>query len=195
MRAVRLHRLNSEPALVEIPTPTPGPGEVLLKVDAAGLCHSDLHLMELPAGAALHAAVHARARDGRHGRGARRGGARRAARATASSCTARWGCGRCWACRSGHGEPLRGNRRRARRARRRSRLGRWPGRPHARAVRPLPGRDRRARRGARRASERRGADALSRDQARRPITCGPARPPLSSGSAVSATWRSSCCGR
>ena len=32
---------------MEIPTPAPGPGEVLLKVDAAGLCHSDLHLMEL----------------------------------------------------------------------------------------------------------------------------------------------------
>ena len=29
---------------------TPGPGEVLLKVAAAGLCHSDLHLMEWPDG-------------------------------------------------------------------------------------------------------------------------------------------------
>ena len=48
MRAVRLQQWNSEPDLVEIPTPAPGPGEVLLRVDAAGLCHSDLHMMEWP---------------------------------------------------------------------------------------------------------------------------------------------------
>jgi propanol-preferring alcohol dehydrogenase len=50
MQAVRLVRWNDEPELVEIATPTPGPGEVLLRVDAAGLCHSDLHMMEWPAG-------------------------------------------------------------------------------------------------------------------------------------------------
>ena len=49
MRAVQLQHLSSEPVLVEVQTPTPGPGEVLLRVDAAGLCHSDLHLMDLPA--------------------------------------------------------------------------------------------------------------------------------------------------
>ncbi|MCI0351014.1 MAG: alcohol dehydrogenase catalytic domain-containing protein, partial [Acidobacteriales bacterium] len=31
--------------------PEPGPGEVLVKVGAAGVCHSDLHLIEAPAGA------------------------------------------------------------------------------------------------------------------------------------------------
>lgn len=31
--------------------PEPGPGEVLVKVGGAGSCHSDLHLLELPAGA------------------------------------------------------------------------------------------------------------------------------------------------
>lgn len=29
----------------EIPVPSPGPDEVLLKVVAAGLCHSDLHVL------------------------------------------------------------------------------------------------------------------------------------------------------
>jgi alcohol dehydrogenase, propanol-preferring len=33
----------------EVPEPEPGPGEVLVKVGAAGACHSDLHLMEAPA--------------------------------------------------------------------------------------------------------------------------------------------------
>ena len=50
MYAIRLTRWNQEPELVELPTPTPGPGEVLLHVDAAGLCHSDLHMMEWPEG-------------------------------------------------------------------------------------------------------------------------------------------------
>src|SRR5688572_27860726 len=35
--------------LREVPEPEPGPGEVLVKVGAAGACHSDLHLMEAPA--------------------------------------------------------------------------------------------------------------------------------------------------
>jgi len=50
MRALRLVRWQAEPELVTIPVPEPGPGEVLLKVTAAGLCHSDLNLMRWPAG-------------------------------------------------------------------------------------------------------------------------------------------------
>jgi propanol-preferring alcohol dehydrogenase len=37
---------NKWPELCEIPEPTPGPGQVLLKVEAAGLCHSDIAVME-----------------------------------------------------------------------------------------------------------------------------------------------------
>jgi alcohol dehydrogenase, propanol-preferring len=36
-------------ALTDVPVPDPGPGEVLVKVGGAGLCHSDLHLMHLAA--------------------------------------------------------------------------------------------------------------------------------------------------
>ncbi|BBY31148.1 NAD(P)-dependent alcohol dehydrogenase [Mycolicibacterium sediminis] len=36
--------------LREVPIPEPGPGEVLIKVGGAGACHSDLHLLEAPAG-------------------------------------------------------------------------------------------------------------------------------------------------
>lgn len=32
-------------AMVETQRPAPGPGEVLLRVRAAGLCHSDLHII------------------------------------------------------------------------------------------------------------------------------------------------------
>ena len=33
-------------ALDEVPAPTPGPGEVVVRVEAAGLCHSDIHVIE-----------------------------------------------------------------------------------------------------------------------------------------------------
>jgi alcohol dehydrogenase, propanol-preferring len=45
MRALRLTNWKTEPELVEIPKPTPGPGQVVLKIGGAGACHSDLHLM------------------------------------------------------------------------------------------------------------------------------------------------------
>lgn len=37
--------------LTDVAQPGPGPGEVLVRVGAAGVCHSDLHLIEAPAGA------------------------------------------------------------------------------------------------------------------------------------------------
>lgn len=52
MRALRLTAWRSEPELVEVAEPTPGPGQVVVRVGAAGACHSDLHLMrEFEAGA------------------------------------------------------------------------------------------------------------------------------------------------
>jgi propanol-preferring alcohol dehydrogenase len=51
MRAIRLTAWEQPARLVEVPTPEPGPGELLLRVAGAGLCHSDLHLMHWRAGA------------------------------------------------------------------------------------------------------------------------------------------------
>ncbi|MGV0849757.1 NAD(P)-dependent alcohol dehydrogenase [Mycolicibacterium phlei] len=45
MKALRLVGWKSEPELVEVPKPTPGPGQVVVKVGGAGACHSDLHLL------------------------------------------------------------------------------------------------------------------------------------------------------
>jgi propanol-preferring alcohol dehydrogenase len=50
MRAVQLVGWGRPAELRTVPRLEPGPGEVLLEVRAAGLCHSDLHLMEWPAG-------------------------------------------------------------------------------------------------------------------------------------------------
>ncbi|MFC8923223.1 NAD(P)-dependent alcohol dehydrogenase [Cellulosimicrobium sp. NPDC057127] len=48
MKAVQYREIGARPEVVEIDTPEPKPGEVLLKVTAAGLCHSDVFIMELP---------------------------------------------------------------------------------------------------------------------------------------------------
>ena len=45
MRALRLLEWNSEPVLMEVPKPEPGPGQVVIQMGGAGVCHSDLHLM------------------------------------------------------------------------------------------------------------------------------------------------------
>ena len=46
MLAGRLNVRTREFAVKEVPRPTPGPGEVLIKVAAAGICLSDVHLIE-----------------------------------------------------------------------------------------------------------------------------------------------------
>ena len=45
MKALRLMTWKSEAELVEVLKPTPGPGQVVIKIGGAGACHSDLHLM------------------------------------------------------------------------------------------------------------------------------------------------------
>ncbi|WIB13214.1 NAD(P)-dependent alcohol dehydrogenase [Curtobacterium sp. MCPF17_052] len=48
MKALRYVEVGKPPVVVDIPIPTPGPGQVLLKVTAAGVCHSDDYVMSLP---------------------------------------------------------------------------------------------------------------------------------------------------
>jgi propanol-preferring alcohol dehydrogenase len=50
MRALQLVAWQREPVPREVERPEPGPGEVLVAVDAAGLCHSDIHVMDWPEG-------------------------------------------------------------------------------------------------------------------------------------------------
>jgi propanol-preferring alcohol dehydrogenase len=50
MRAARLHEFGEPFRIDDVPEPTPGPGEVLVRIGGAGVCHSDLHIAqgELP---------------------------------------------------------------------------------------------------------------------------------------------------
>ncbi len=43
MRAAVVHAFGKPLTIEEAPIPTPGPGEVLIKVMANGVCHTDLH--------------------------------------------------------------------------------------------------------------------------------------------------------
>lgn len=46
MKAALLNEIGKPLELTEVPTPQPAPGEVLIHVDACGVCHSDLHLAD-----------------------------------------------------------------------------------------------------------------------------------------------------
>ncbi|MEW1906311.1 MULTISPECIES: NAD(P)-dependent alcohol dehydrogenase [unclassified Streptomyces] len=45
MKALQYRAVGSPPEVVTVPDPEPGPGQVLLKVTAAGVCHSDIAVM------------------------------------------------------------------------------------------------------------------------------------------------------
>jgi len=46
MKAAVLHELKKPLVVEEVERPVPGEGEVLIKVEACGVCHSDLHIIE-----------------------------------------------------------------------------------------------------------------------------------------------------
>jgi len=45
MQAAQFVGFGQEPKVVEVPDPTPGVGEVVIRVGGAGACHSDLHVL------------------------------------------------------------------------------------------------------------------------------------------------------
>ncbi len=46
MKAAIFHASHQPLAIEEVPTPQPGPGQVLVRVAACGLCHTDLHYLD-----------------------------------------------------------------------------------------------------------------------------------------------------
>lgn len=46
MKAVRYIETGRPPEIVDIPKPAPGPGQVLIRVAGAGVCHSDIHVLD-----------------------------------------------------------------------------------------------------------------------------------------------------
>ena len=46
MRAARIHQYGAGLVVEDVPTPQPGPGQVLVRVEGAGFCHSDIHVID-----------------------------------------------------------------------------------------------------------------------------------------------------
>ena len=83
MKAIQYTAFGTRPTLVEVEKPSPGPGEVLLRITASGLCHSDEFVMMMPEeGLPLSDADDVGARAGRRRGGAGRGRDRRRGRAS-----------------------------------------------------------------------------------------------------------------
>ncbi len=43
MRAVIVERFDTPPTVQDVPIPKPAAGQVLVKIEASGLCHTDIH--------------------------------------------------------------------------------------------------------------------------------------------------------
>ena len=101
MKALQLVRWQGEPELRDIEVPEPGPGEVLVKVDAAGLCHSDLHVMEWPEGTFAWELPFTLGHENAGTVAALGLGATGVEVGDAVLVYGPWGCGACWQCACG----------------------------------------------------------------------------------------------
>ena len=43
MKAAVVHDFHQPLVIEEVPVPSPGPGQVVVKVETSGLCHTDIH--------------------------------------------------------------------------------------------------------------------------------------------------------
>ncbi len=46
MKAAVVHEFGKPLVIEEVPTPDPGPGQILVKIEACGVCHTDLHALD-----------------------------------------------------------------------------------------------------------------------------------------------------
>ncbi|WP_227983438.1 NAD(P)-dependent alcohol dehydrogenase [Nocardia spumae] len=101
MKALQYVTVGSEPEVREIPTPEPGPGEVLLKVTAAGVCHSDDFVMSMPIEAFGFDLPLTLGHEGAGTVAAVGDGVRGLDLGTNVVVYGPWGCGTCWFCAQG----------------------------------------------------------------------------------------------
>ncbi len=101
MRAVQYRTIGSGPEVVEVPTPEPGPGQVRLRVTAAGLCHSDWFVMDLPEQQYAYGLPLTLGHEGAGVVDALGDGVSGVALGDAVAVYGPWGCGLCHACARG----------------------------------------------------------------------------------------------
>lgn len=104
MKALQYRNIGSPPEVVEIDTPDPGPGQIRLKITAAGVCHSDEFIMSLPEDA-YRASYPLPMTLGHEGAGVidKLGeGVTGFQLGEAVAVYGPWGCGYCYPCSKGH---------------------------------------------------------------------------------------------
>jgi propanol-preferring alcohol dehydrogenase len=97
MRAMRVHAPRKPLALDEVPVPQPGPGQVLVKVLACGVCRTDLHVADGDLTECTYPVIPGHEIVGR----VEKGGKRFAAGQRVGIPWLGWTCGACEFCKSG----------------------------------------------------------------------------------------------
>ena len=101
MRALQYTAIGAPPEIREVPVPRPGPGEVLIKVTAAGVCHSDQYFMDRPAESNTFALPMTLGHEGAGIVAAAGAGALGVREGDPVAVYGAWGCGYCRTCATG----------------------------------------------------------------------------------------------
>jgi alcohol dehydrogenase, propanol-preferring len=101
MKALQYREIGAPPEVVMVPDPQPGPGQVLLKVTAAGVCHSDIAVMSWPAEGFPYALPLTLGHEGVGTVAALGAGVTGLAEGDAVAVYGPWGCGTCAKCAEG----------------------------------------------------------------------------------------------
>jgi len=101
MKALQYRTIGSAPEVVEIETPEPGPGQVRLKVTAAGVCHSDSFIMSLPEDQYIYGLPLTLGHEGAGIVDKLGDGVTGLELGTSVAVYGPWGCGRCYTCSQG----------------------------------------------------------------------------------------------
>jgi alcohol dehydrogenase, propanol-preferring len=101
MKAFQLVGWQQKPELRKVRVPDPGPGQVLIKVGGAGACHSDLHVMEWPAGTLPYNVPFTLGHENAGWVEKLGAGVDGFTKGDPVAVYGPWGCGYCYACRQG----------------------------------------------------------------------------------------------
>lgn len=101
MKALQYRQVGAKPEVVEVDTPEPGPGQVRLKVTAAGVCHSDDFVMHMPAENFPYPMPMTLGHEGAGRVDAIGDGVQGLEVGTNVIVYGPWGCGSCWTCAQG----------------------------------------------------------------------------------------------
>ncbi|MFF0463334.1 NAD(P)-dependent alcohol dehydrogenase [Streptomyces mexicanus] len=101
MKALQYRTIGAAPEVVTVPDPEPGPGQVLLKVTAAGVCHSDIAVMSRPAEGFPYELPLTLGHEGVGTVAALGAGVTGLAEGEAVAVYGPWGCGTCAKCAEG----------------------------------------------------------------------------------------------